>query len=193
MSGSGRTGAGDRTPANPRYDPQRAERIVMATLEVIGDVGISGTSMRKVAKQAGVPLGSVTYHFGTREELLQAAMRRHAETVALKLEKRMNHADCTERAQDAVVALIMEDMFASQSELILNQELYTLAARLSAFRAITNEWMARSRACLMRHFDADTARGLDALIEGLTLHGALGTEQLDPEFVARMVRRVSRS
>lgn len=171
---------------NPRYDPDRREKIVAAALDVIGQVGVSGASMRKVADAAGVPLGSLTYYFGTREELLRAAFTSHADSVAEKFDKRLSGAS----PQEEIVALICDDMFASQRELILNQELYTLAARLPAFREITSKWMARSRATLMLQFDADTARGLDALIEGLTLHGALGTDKLDRAFVAMVVERM---
>ncbi|GAA3353593.1 hypothetical protein [Saccharopolyspora gregorii] len=39
--------------------------------------------------------------------------------------------------------------------------------------------MRRSQEALGRHFDADTARELDALIEGLTIHRALGTRSGD--------------
>lgn len=191
MSGAEQVGDQSRTsPTNPRYDVHRREKIVAAALDVIGDVGVSGASMRKVADHAGVPLGSLTYYFGSRDELLRAAFEEHAETVAAKFESRMSHASCPASAQEEIVALIMEDMFANQRELVLNQELYTLAARIPAFREITDAWMARSRAALSQQFDPDTARGLDALIEGLTLHGALGTHQLDQRFVAAMVGRI---
>ena len=50
-------------PANPRYDPGRRERIIDACLDVIAEHGVAGTSHRRVAAAARVPLGSMTYHF----------------------------------------------------------------------------------------------------------------------------------
>ncbi len=38
--------------------------------------GIAGLSHRTVAAEADVPLGSTTYHFGSLDELLVAALRR---------------------------------------------------------------------------------------------------------------------
>jgi len=50
--------------------------------------------------------------------------------------------------------------------------------------------MRRTRAALEIHFDPVTARLLDALIEGLTLHRALDTEPQDRDLVVQAVRRV---
>jgi len=55
---------------------------------------------------------------------------------------------------------------------------------------ITNAWMGRSRAALHRHFDPVTARMLDALIEGLTLHRALDTESQDDALVRTAIARI---
>ena len=75
--------------------------------------------------------------------------------------------------REAVVDLITKGVLVDQRELVLTQELYTLAARDPRYRDLTQAWMARSRQALERHFDPTTARILDALIEGLTLHRAL--------------------
>ena len=93
-------------------------------------------------------------------------------------------------AVEAVVAIIREDVFGDQRDLVLTHELYTLSARNPSFRAITESWMARSRAALERHFDPETARTLDALIEGLTIHRTLSVEHRDPGEIGRAVRRV---
>jgi DNA-binding transcriptional regulator YbjK len=51
--------------------------------------------------------------------------------------------------------------------------------------------MGRSRAALERHFDPTTARMLDALIEGLTLHRALDTESQDDALVRIAIARIT--
>ncbi|MCD0452890.1 TetR family transcriptional regulator [Actinocorallia sp. API 0066] len=49
-------------------------RILAATLDLIGEHGISGLSNRLVAKNARVSLGAVTYHFSSQDELLSEAL-----------------------------------------------------------------------------------------------------------------------
>jgi AcrR family transcriptional regulator len=52
------------------------DRILAATLELIGERGIGGLSNRVVAKAANVSLGTLTYHFASQEALLGEALRR---------------------------------------------------------------------------------------------------------------------
>jgi TetR/AcrR family transcriptional regulator, regulator of biofilm formation and stress response len=52
-----------------RHDPDRKNRIVDAAIEVIAGQGVAGTTHRLIAAAADVPLGSLTYHFSSLEEL----------------------------------------------------------------------------------------------------------------------------
>jgi TetR/AcrR family transcriptional regulator, regulator of biofilm formation and stress response len=46
--------------AQRRYDPSRRNRIIDACLDLISQNGVAGTTHRKVADAADVPLGSMT-------------------------------------------------------------------------------------------------------------------------------------
>lgn len=173
-----------------RHDPDRRSRLIDVCLEVIVENGVAGTTHRKVAAAADVPLGSLTYHFSGLDELLREAFTRFAESVSDQFERRMAAAETPGQAVDAVIAIITEDVFEDRRSLVLSLELYTLAAREKAYREVTTAWMARSRRALERHFDPLTARLLDALIEGLTIHRALGTERHEATMVASAVRRI---
>lgn len=177
--------------ATRRVDPERRDRIVRAATELIAEEGVAGTSHRKVAARADVPLGSMTYHFGSIDEVLREVFTRFARSVSERFAERMATAGSFGEAQQAVVALIHDEVFGSQRDLVLTHELYTLAARDPAYRDLTREWMRRSRAALGLHFDPDTSRQLDALIEGLTIHRALDTDPHDRALTADAVRRIS--
>ncbi len=185
------TTTADATRRTRRTDPGRRDRIVDACLDVIADVGVAGASHRRIAARADVPLGSMSYHFAGMDELLREAFTRFADGVADTFERRLAEATDIQSARDAVVAAIVEDIIGDRRDLVLTHELYTLAAREAAFRDITAGWMARSRAALARHFDPETARLLDALVEGLSIHRALDVERRDPAEVRRAVERLS--
>jgi len=174
-----------------RNDPDRRDRIVAACLDVIAESGVAGASHRRIAEAAGVPLGSMTYYFDGIDDLLREAFTRFATSISERFEQRMTAATDIASARQAVVALILGDVFGNQRELVLSHELYTLAAREPAYRALTTAWMRRSRDALERHFDPDTARILDALIEGLSIHRALDAEPRDPAEVAVAVARIT--
>ncbi|WP_214109106.1 TetR/AcrR family transcriptional regulator [Acrocarpospora catenulata] len=163
------------------------------TLELIAEAGVAGTSHRKIAARAGVPLGSMTYHFNGMDELLFEAFTRFAETIITQFEKRLSAATTIDEAKEAIVGLIHQDLTGPQTarDGVLAFELYTLAAREPRFRAITREWMRRSRVELERHFDPDTARQVDALIEGLWIHRSLDPEPLDRGITKDAITRIT--
>ena len=171
-----------------RYDPDRRDRIIDACLDVVATVGVAGVSHRKVAEAADVPLGSMTYHFAGMQELLHEAFTRFADQAAARFAQQMSAATDPTSARQALVVAILHHPVQSPRTLVLTQELYTLAARDPSYRGITDTWMRRSREVLGRYFDPVTARLVDALVEGLTLHRALDLETRHDPYGAEPVR-----
>jgi len=174
-----------------RNDPERREKIMDACLEVIARSGVTGTSHRKVAAQAGVPLGAMTYYFDGMHDLLHSAFSRFATSISNGFERQMAEAADRESACQAVFERILQASSGQGDELILSHELYTLATRDASFRSITTWWMGRSQLALGAYFDPQTARLLDAMIEGLTIHRALDSEARDPEEVQSAIARIT--
>ena len=164
--------------ATGRTDPDRRDRIIDAALDLIADEGVAGISHRKVAARRGsarlddVPLRE---HGRAAPRGVHPVLR-HDRRRLRGPPRRGRHPD---EAREAVADLVHHLSGGNQRELILTHELYTLAARKPAYRELTREWMSRSRRALEWHFDAATARQLDALIEGLSIHRALETEPHD--------------
>lgn len=175
-----------------RYDPDRRERLIATALEVIADHGIAGASHRAIARAADVPLGSTSYHFASIDELLASAFTVHADRVAGALEERMRAVPDPEAALDALAQHLAEDLLGDERALVLAVELYVAAARRPALRAVTQAWMVRSRQALELHFDSETARELDALIEGVVLHQFLSTDPMTAEQVHHALHRITR-
>src|SRR3954447_23533090 len=90
-----------RTPARSRRSPRsgraqvRHRALLEAALDVIGREGIDALSHRRVAEVAGVPLGSTTYDFTSREDMLagpralRARRARRAAPRVRRLERRL--------------------------------------------------------------------------------------------------------
>lgn len=177
--------------ATGHTDPRRRERILAAALELIAEEGVAGVSHRKVATRADVPLGSTTYHFTGMDDLLRQAFTRFADHIVAVFERHLGRAETPDQAREAVTDLIHTLSGGPRRDLVLAQELYTLAARHPEYRSLTGEWMRRSRRLLEQHFDPETARQLDALIEGMTLHRALDDVPHDRALTRRAVDRVT--
>ena len=60
-------------------------RILRAALRVIGEGGVAGLTNRRVAKEAGLSLGSLTYHFASQTELLRDSLLLFVEEEAARI------------------------------------------------------------------------------------------------------------
>jgi AcrR family transcriptional regulator len=105
----------------------RVERILDALIELLATRGPDALSIRNVASAAGVSVGAVQHHFGTKEKLLQAAMltveQRFASRIADLLrddpspESRLR-AFCVEIAglgNDDITEVVVWTVFAARS------------------------------------------------------------------------------
>ena len=175
-----------------RHDPERRQRIVEAAIGVVAEHGVAGTTHRLVAAAADVPLGSMTYHFTGLDDLLAQAFTVHAERMAVVYEAHFAGVRSREDVVEAVTDLVHGDAGADERDWAVSYELYLAALRDPALRTVTETWMRRSRSVLEQFVDATTARGVDALIEGLVMHKVLSTGPVSRaethEIIARAVR-----
>ncbi|MFJ8756783.1 TetR/AcrR family transcriptional regulator [Streptomyces cyaneofuscatus] len=179
-----------------RYDPERRTRIIDAALRVIAADGIAGLSHRTVAAEADVPLGSTTYHFGSLDELLTAALRRSNENFARAL--RASDVGAAPSAGDGPASGLADELtrvlgewFAGgRGAIELEYELYLAALRRPALRPVAAEWTASAVEVLSARTDPATARALVALLDGICLQVLLTGSAFDPAYTREMLARV---
>ncbi len=167
-----------------RYDPGRRERIVDAALRVVRRSGIGGLSHRTVAAEADVPLGSTTYHFGSLDELLVAALRKAGGGFAGELRSRpVSDAD-------GLARLLGEWLGGERSQAELEHELHLAALRRPALRPVAAERTEEAVAVLAPRTGRATARALVALMEGIGLQVLLTGAPYDPAYAREMLARL---
>jgi DNA-binding transcriptional regulator YbjK len=110
------------------------ERILHAVLRVIGADGVAGVSNRRVAREAEVSLGSITYHFESQQELLREAMLLFVteETGRLAALADEHPGASLESAAALVERVAVDTRFGSEQ--IAPLELYIQAGRDPALR-----------------------------------------------------------
>ncbi|EGX55790.1 TetR family transcriptional regulator [Streptomyces zinciresistens K42] len=171
-------------------DPGRKERILDAALDVIARSGVHGTTHRRIAARAQVPLGSLTYYFAGLDDLLAQAFARLADTMSRLYRLTLENAGSATEAEQAVVELICGPAYATQRDMTLIFEMYAYANHNEAVSLTTRTWLERSRESLSLHFTPGVSRALDALIEGWPMHRAFADAPLDRTLVTAAVRAV---
>ncbi|MFN8643551.1 MAG: TetR/AcrR family transcriptional regulator [Candidatus Binatia bacterium] len=120
-------------------------RILAAALEVASDAGIHDTSLAAIAARAGVAIGSLNYHFGSREDLLRELMS----TLAAGLMARLRAVDAGKGAdffarERAGLLVYLEHLRANPAFLRLAGEIELHEPAL--YRRAVADWRARIEA-----------------------------------------------
>ncbi|MFI8103902.1 TetR/AcrR family transcriptional regulator [Streptomyces sp. NPDC086023] len=119
------------------------QRIIDAVLRIIGQDGVAAVTNRRIAKEAAVSLGSVTYHFATQHELLRESLlhfvaeeTRHFTTLADECSEGLD----IRQAAEVVAQVAGVDGFDSRH--IAPFELYVQAGRDERLRTAAAECFA---------------------------------------------------
>jgi TetR/AcrR family transcriptional regulator, regulator of biofilm formation and stress response len=125
------TPATSRTASSLPQSELRRRAILEAALRVIAEGGVESVTHRRVAAEAGVPLGSTTYYFASREDLLREAFRQHASAVLTGLDG-LAETTPLRTASDLVsflVELVGRELADREGSLLVEYELIVRAAR----------------------------------------------------------------
>ena len=171
-----------RSPAIAGRGEATRERLVAAALELFGQKGFEGVGARELARQAGVPLGAIPYHFGTMEALYRAALERIRERLGQSLEPAV---------EEAARALAGPPSGAGEA-------LARLQSALLDAIAVAPEAEAWAKLLLREHLDPspsfdlvyeDAARRVVELIARLIAHGS-GRGPDDPDVLIEAFARM---
>ena len=127
-----------RTSRKP--EPNRRETILAATLELIAEGGVDSITHRRVANHAGIPLGSTTYYFESREHLIRAAFDLYLEEHrAIQEQIDIDPGKDRQSAVDFLVAFTAQE-FAKGSLLMTEYEMTLFAAKDPVLAVTLNAW-----------------------------------------------------
>lgn len=173
----------------------REARILEAVLALMARRGISGVSMRAVAREANVALGLVNYYYEDKASLIAAALRRvEQQDIAIVEPDPMLPPE--ERLR-AALRRVADPEFLTTEYLSLRLQLWALAQADETFAHINTEAQKRYRAGLaslirtarpaLARTECDRrAADIDVLQNGIWLTALLG---LDDASIRRSVKR----
>jgi TetR/AcrR family transcriptional regulator, regulator of biofilm formation and stress response len=154
--------------------------LLQTTLRLIADQGIDAVSHRAVADAAGVPLGSTTYWFSSRQEMLRQALEYFArldietlrERLGEILDGRLSRKRLVDEFTDHLASQLGEQRWRTAAQYAFLQE----AARQPELEAVCREWSRAWEEALSGMFDSLgagdpllEARMFLAMLDGLLL------------------------
>jgi len=159
----------------------RRHEILSAAIQIAGEQGIGAITHRAVADRAGIPLGSTTYYFASKEELIEDALRLAIEREIERIDQRAEELGGGSRTPGAwadVFSAWLEEQMTGEARtaLIAQYELQLEAARRPRLRELCERWTMANQRLAERHLQevgsrcpAVDARLLIATVDGLRL------------------------
>jgi TetR/AcrR family transcriptional regulator, regulator of biofilm formation and stress response len=192
---------GTTAKALPLVGDGTRERLIEGTLSTLRDRGLAGTSSRAIARASGVNLGGITYHFGSKEELVARSLLRAIRGwLEPALSLLAQDADPATRMIGAVQAL--QDSFERARDMLpVYLEALVQAPRYETLRRGVAELFGEVRSFLSAQvaelkaigflpawIDPDAmAMLLIACADGLALHAAIDPDRIDHQAVGAQV------
>lgn len=164
--------------------PDRRTRIADASIATIARAGLRGVTHRAVDRAAGLPEGSTSYYFRTREALLSAALARMAELDVADIGEPPEPDGGVDLAE-LLTAVMRRWLTTGRERTLARFELSleatrrpglraTLAGHRAGFLAMTESALAAAGASEPRR----RGQALVAAIDGLLFHQITGADAL---------------
>ncbi|TDZ98531.1 TetR/AcrR family transcriptional regulator [Mycobacteroides salmoniphilum] len=170
-------------------DPERRTRILHATLEVIRAEGAHAASYRRIASQADVPLGSMTYYFPELDGLIVTAFGTLRAELEPQLAAPLRNASTVDAVADALTSATVGATSPSVGEVRLYTELYHYAARSPRAADLIRALQEAALSLLRSHLSEAAARAVDALMWGWWSYRSFHEDvPLDEDMVRRAYR-----
>ncbi|QSB05423.1 TetR/AcrR family transcriptional regulator [Natronoglycomyces albus] len=170
-------------------DPGRKERIAEAAIRVIDAHGVEALTHRRVAAEAGVPLGSTTYYYKSLDDLLNAALIKATESsIAALREWEASLAEDADLAE-ALTDFVMDSIGPKRRATLAEYNLYAVALHRPKLRKAAVKWDDAIAGVLARRCDEQTAKMLAVLLCALVLQSVLRDDDLRAEQVYAVLRR----
>lgn len=163
-------------------------RILAAALQEASDSGIHETSLAAIAARAGVAIGSLNYHFGSREELLRELMSSLTADLMARLDAADAdaHADFFERER-AGMRVYLDHLRANPAYLRLAGEIELHEPQL--YRRAVADWRERITARIRAGISRGDLRPMDDAEIAALAYIMLGVSQ----FLDQRARRNGRT
>src|SRR3954465_4127464 len=111
-------------PVRQSRGEERIDEILGATPGIIRREGLGAVTHRTVSDASGVPLGSLTYYFATKQELLRAALRLYVADDAARPRGTAEELLAAGAGGEEVVARFASVLAAEQAGGVAQFELY---------------------------------------------------------------------
>mgnify|MGYP000114646074 CR=1 FL=1 len=167
-------------------EPKRRAALVSAVIDEIGEARSLDVTVSKIAKRAGMSSGLAHHYFGSKDQMLIAAMRHILKIFSQRVVKRLAAAQGPRARLDAIIRANFEDHVFDRRKTSAWLSFYALSQSNEDAAHLMQIYQRRLRSNLLHELrelsgQADAIeRALSALIDGVYLRAALSRQGPPP-------------
>lgn len=157
-----------------------------ATLRVAAAHGISAVTYRRVVSEAGLSLGTASYHFDDFDDLLLESFSYFVEKISERYRQSLESVTTQEELVEAVLR-VSESMTVDEEDTVLVLTLYSEAARNPAYAKLVKSWSKTVKQQISHMVDDLNATKIELIWDGAMLQRAVFDHGLSNEELRSMI------
>lgn len=167
-------------------EPKRRAALVSAVIDEIGEAGSLDVTVSKIAKRAGMSSGLAHHYFGSKDQMLIAAMRHILKVFSQRVVEGLAEAKGAHSRLEAIIRANFEEHVFDQRKTSAWLSFYALSQSNEDAAHLMQIYQRRLRSNLLHELRALTdqpdaiERAVSAQIDGVYLRAALSNQETDP-------------
>ena len=138
----------------------KKDNILNATYKCIYELGVSGISMRSIAKEAGVNQPMLHYYFKNRENLLTESLRALFDRFTAHITKGYKASDPPEKKLDTLLKAGKEHIVKEKEMFVAFAEVWSLSIKKPAMQSIFSDLYKKFYAIIEKILDEGIEKGV---------------------------------
>ena len=167
-------------------EPKRRADLIGAVIDEIGEAGSLDVTVSSIARRAGMSSGLAHHYFGSKDQMLIAAMRHILAVFSQRVAAGLRKAETPYQRLCAIIAANFEDHVFDRRKTSAWLSFYALAQSNPEARHLLRTYQQRLRSNLLHDLrfvcqqPLEVEPVLSALIDGVYLRAALRRDGPDP-------------
>jgi AcrR family transcriptional regulator len=145
----------------PSLAVERLEQILDAVTQCVGEFGVEGTTLERVAEASGFSRGHVRHYVGNREEMLDRFRQRLTDRYVSRMQEISDNAEVGQRGPELVRFLFGREFGPSADSVAINALLWAAARDEPVRNHLRSTYLALERT-LSQALSADYPRAPEA-------------------------------
>jgi AcrR family transcriptional regulator len=158
-----------KSPTKCRFN---REAVIEAAHTVAAKSGVDNITFRAISKASGIGLGTLTYHYRDRREIILEATEYSRKRFFRRFRSKLDDAKEYDELSSALASVIEHITSNCHDELVVDYDFYLTGLDTPGLLEFCEDWARETISMLLDYMPPTSATVVSYLLEGIFLHSA---------------------